>query len=332
MRKVPKISVIIPVYKVEAYLRKCVDSVLGQTHKDLEVILVDDGSPDHCGAICDEYAAKDSRVKVIHKENGGVSAARNVGLDAATGDWIMFVDSDDLIDHHYAEFLLNAGLHTGADLICCGNDRFVEEPNLLADDQFEKYSMETFDREEAMENAFQIWYKPNVWGKLVHRELFEAIRFPDAKRAEDLWVSYRLLASCEKVTMMRHYTPYHYRNTQQSAMSKLTACYIEDDMKMRLDSFLTLFAGRYHTTEVKLARQTKRIFLDFALSVYASGDKECTKALKRCGRELYREMWKPMTMGFGEKMDYMVMNSNIKAWTFLQLVKHKLFKKPLYIE
>ena len=92
------ISIIVPVYKAEKYLSRCVDSILGQTYKDLEVILVDDGSPDGSGVLCDAYAAKDSRVRVIHKENGGVSTARNVGLDAAGGDYISFVDSDDYVD------------------------------------------------------------------------------------------------------------------------------------------------------------------------------------------------------------------------------------------
>ena len=93
-----KISVIVPVYKVEPYLRKCLDSIVGQTHRNLEIILVDDGSPDNCGAICDEYAARDERIKVIHKENGGVASARNAGLAVASGDYIGWVDSDDWIE------------------------------------------------------------------------------------------------------------------------------------------------------------------------------------------------------------------------------------------
>ena len=94
----PLISVIVPIYKVESYLRECVDSILDQTHRNLEVILVDDGSPDACPAICDEYAARDARVRVIHKTNGGLSDARNAGLDVARGEWIGFVDSDDVVD------------------------------------------------------------------------------------------------------------------------------------------------------------------------------------------------------------------------------------------
>ena len=96
--RVPKVSIIVPVYKVEKYLRKCIDSIINQTLKDIEIILVDDGSPDNCGKICDEYAAKDTRIKVIHKENGGLSSARNAGMEVAEGEYIGFVDSDDWIE------------------------------------------------------------------------------------------------------------------------------------------------------------------------------------------------------------------------------------------
>lgn len=113
------VSVIVPIYKAEAYLGKCVDSILSQTYPDLEVILVDDGSPDNCGAICDRYAAHDVRVRVIHKENGGVSSARNAGLDAATGDYVMFTDSDDRIEPEMVAVLLDALTEYDADIVTC---------------------------------------------------------------------------------------------------------------------------------------------------------------------------------------------------------------------
>ena len=115
----PKISVIVPVYKVEPYLRKCLDSIAGQTYQNLEIILVDDGSPDSCGSICDEYAVQDKRVRVIHKENGGVSSARNAGLAAATGDWIGWVDSDDWIEPDLYSYMLEKVREYGADIAVC---------------------------------------------------------------------------------------------------------------------------------------------------------------------------------------------------------------------
>lgn len=114
------ISVIVPIYKVEQYLRQCVDSILNQTHRALEVILVDDGSPDGSGKICDEYAARDSRVRVIHKENGGLSDARNAGIDIARGDYIAFVDSDDWLEPDTYESMLAAMEKYQAKLVCAG--------------------------------------------------------------------------------------------------------------------------------------------------------------------------------------------------------------------
>lgn len=112
------VSVIVPVYKVEKYLHRCIDSIINQTYKNLEIILVDDGSPDNCGKICDEYAEKDNRIKVIHKSNGGLSSARNAGLDVANGDYVYFVDSDDYIDTKLVEDNLNLAIEHDADMVC----------------------------------------------------------------------------------------------------------------------------------------------------------------------------------------------------------------------
>ena len=116
----PLISVIIPVYKVELYLRECIDSVLAQTYQNLEVILVDDGSPDQCGSICEQYAEKDNRVCVIHKENGGLSDARNAGIDVAKGEYIGFVDSDDWVAPDMYECLYKASVEYNAEFVVCG--------------------------------------------------------------------------------------------------------------------------------------------------------------------------------------------------------------------
>ena len=126
----PEISVIVPVYKVEQFLHRCVDSILRQSFYDFELILVDDGSPDNCGVICDEYAAKDSRVRVIHQENSGVSEARNRGMDAAEGQFLCFVDSDDILNCKYCETLLDLLENTACDFAACGTYRFSEESEL----------------------------------------------------------------------------------------------------------------------------------------------------------------------------------------------------------
>ena len=117
------ISVVVPVYNVEKYIDKCINSIINQTYKNLEIILVDDGSPDNCGNICDEYAKKDNRIIVIHKENGGVSSARNIGIKNAKGKWITFVDSDDWIENDYVEKLSKIGIQNKAEVVLCGYNR-----------------------------------------------------------------------------------------------------------------------------------------------------------------------------------------------------------------
>lgn len=114
-----KVSVIVPVYKVEKYLKRCVDSLTGQTYKNLEIILVDDGSPDNCGAMCDEFAKKDDRIVVLHRENQGVCAARNAGLDIMTGDWVFFCDSDDWYEPEFTQIMLETAKEKNADLVIC---------------------------------------------------------------------------------------------------------------------------------------------------------------------------------------------------------------------
>lgn len=126
MTKSPQISIIIPIYNVERYLRQCIDSILAQTFTDFELLLIDDGSPDGCPAICDEYAEKDARIRVFHKQNGGVTSARNKGLNNANGNWIIYIDGDDWIEPTYVEELYNAAINNEADIAICGF-RFVYE-------------------------------------------------------------------------------------------------------------------------------------------------------------------------------------------------------------
>ena len=187
----PTISVIVPVYKVEAYLHRCIDSILAQTCKDFELILVDDGSPDNCGAICDEYAAQDSRVIVIHQENGGISAARNAGIDwmMANSDsqWLSFVDSDDYIHPKMLEVLLDAVVSTDTKISICGFQRTSGE-DLVVDDipTPQLWKPEDYYLQHAVNATV-------AWGKLYHRECFKDIRYPVGRLHEDEFVTYRIL-------------------------------------------------------------------------------------------------------------------------------------------
>jgi glycosyltransferase involved in cell wall biosynthesis len=207
---VPKISVIIPVYKVEKYLRQCVDSVLAQTHSDLEVILVDDGSPDNCGAICDEYAEKDSRVKVIHKENGGQGSARNRGLDAATGEYIAFVDSDDWVDSDMYESLLKLLLEHDAD-IAEGSYRFFR-PWKNQNQTLECPNTQKVCVWEGLQILERFYFGPDlfsdvavmVWNKLYKAQILRDLRFREGFIYEDSEFMPRVLYACKKLVKHDH--------------------------------------------------------------------------------------------------------------------------------
>lgn len=215
------ITVIIPIYKVEKYLRKCVDSVTAQTHKNLEIILVDDGSPDGCGEICDEYAKRDERIKVIHKENGGLSDARNAGLDIASGEYIGFVDSDDYIAPDMYEVMLKRLTETDADMAVC-NVSYVGD---VSDNQRQSEKVWTIndcvlDRKEAMRMLEEIknWRYVTAWNKLYKRNIFRNIRFPKGKIHEDEFVAHRVIGECEKIACISQRL-YYYLQRQGSIMA-----------------------------------------------------------------------------------------------------------------
>ena len=203
------ISIIVPVYKVEKYIHRCVDSVINQTYKNIEIILVDDGSPDNCGRICDEYAAKDSRIKVIHKPNGGLSDARNCGIEAADGEWLMFIDSDDWIESNMAETLLNIAINNNVRMAVCGVVLFDDE---------KEYVPEYLKVEEGFFSAEEI-FKKNIptcfvvaCNKIMHKSLFEFFRFEKGRIHEDEIAAHHLIDQCKSIVGSH---PHHHRSHPQ---------------------------------------------------------------------------------------------------------------------
>lgn len=179
------VSIIVPIYNVEQYLEKCIDSIINQTLKDIEIILVDDGSPDNCGQICDEYAKKDNRIKVIHKENGGLSSARNAGLKIATGEYIGFIDSDDYIELNMYEELYNIAKENNIDIVSCNYNRIAKEIRkseiyLPANKVIIKNEINDLIKKSNYNKM--LWY---VWKALYKREIIEKINFIEKPIIED---------------------------------------------------------------------------------------------------------------------------------------------------
>ena len=181
--KTPLISVIVPVYKVDAFLDECVNSIVNQTYTNLEIILVDDGSPDKCPEICDAWAEKDSRVKVIHQKNAGVSFARNAGLDLAEGDYIGFVDSDDYIAPDMYQVMMEALKGSTKKMACC-SPYFVTDQGKLIREGVQP-SQREMSIAKAIDEVFWMRVEVAVWGKLYDRAIFEDIRFPVGETNED---------------------------------------------------------------------------------------------------------------------------------------------------
>lgn len=215
----PKVSVIVPIYKVEPFLRCCVDSVLSQTFSDFELILVDDGSPDTCGVICDEYAAKDSRVYVIHQKNGGLSAARNAGIDWAfahsDSTWLTFVDSDDWIHPQMLEALHNAARKDGTSVAVCGYQETSGEDPVVLSDQLSS-SLWTPD-------DFYVQHNCNAtlaWGKLYEKRCFETLRYPVGKIYEDEYLTYQILFQLPKISVIPAPLYAYFVNTEGLSKGK----------------------------------------------------------------------------------------------------------------
>lgn len=198
-----QVSVIVPVYKVEAYLHECVQSILDQTYSDFEVILVDDGSPDRCGAMCDEYASKYPQITALHRENGGLSAARNTGIEwvlqNSTSRYITFLDSDDWLYPQYLEFLFQSAEEGScAVAVCnfnCCSDRTQKKERRTK-------SAPVFYDDPQNFMAEHIWQFNYAWGKLYRRELFRTLRYPDGKNFEDVFTTYQALFSGGKIAFL----------------------------------------------------------------------------------------------------------------------------------
>lgn len=190
-----EISVIVPVYKVENYIHQCVDSILNQSFSDMEIILVDDGSPDSCGSICDEYAEKDYRVSVIHQKNAGLSAARISGIKAASGKYLCFIDSDDYVSPDYCQTLYDLLKDTSYDYSVCGVLRFKDGQVPVCKDS--DRIINTYSNYEYLGLQLNKKREFGVWNKLYKREVFDRISFKDGKLHEDVFWSGDLARVCQ---------------------------------------------------------------------------------------------------------------------------------------
>lgn len=214
-----KISVIVPIYHVEQYLEKCIESIINQTYRNLEIILIDDGSTDKCPMICDKYAAMDNRIRVIHKENGGISSVRNLGLKEATGEYLAYVDGDDAIDENMFMVLYeNMNRYEDCNISCCFFDEVWDLEGIapISSEVIDKQKIEYLDKIEAIKKTlYQKGTDCCVWGKLYRKDVFDKVHFPEGKIYEDLAVTCYILEQADHV-VFSDYQGYHYLQRENS--------------------------------------------------------------------------------------------------------------------
>lgn len=208
------VSIIVPVYGVEAYLSKCVDSLLAQTYQNIEIILVDDESPDRCPQICDTYSVKDSRIRVFHKKNGGAASARNVGLDNAFGEYVCFVDSDDVVCKTYVSTLVNRLEVSMADLAVCGYYKLYkskkEKEECIRANQ-------VISQKEYLLQFLNDWTCGLIWNKIFKREKIGTLRFAEGHKIDDEFFTYQIVMNSDKVALFDE-PLYEYRMRMSSVM------------------------------------------------------------------------------------------------------------------
>lgn len=257
-----KITVIVPVYKVEKYLRKCVDSILTQSFTDFDLILIDDGSPDGCPQICDEYARLDTRVRVVHKTNGGLSDARNAGIDWAmvhsSSEWLVFVDSDDFLHPEYLQVLYQTALNESAELVICDFCR-VDDEGVPLEDAHCFRELSTGDKNEVFQYFSQDWHIVSAWNKLYAKSIFSDLRFEFGKIHEDEYAIHHVLWNADKTVIIGKKL-YYYRCRQNSIMAT-------ESVKSRLDGFEAAIQQYEFSLEHKLPPRYSVVYAEYLNSV-----------------------------------------------------------------
>lgn len=276
MTNMPLVSVIVPVYNVEKYLTRCIDSIIGQTYRNLEIVLVDDGSPDNSPAICDEYAQKDSRITVIHKENGGAASARNAGLEIIKGEYVFFLDGDDFIHYQCIDKLNEIAAANQCDIVQCDFEKGTADVFSSVE---KKYSLAFYNCEQAL-SGFR--YKTIVWGKLLKRKMLEEVRFPEGKIYEDEAVYYRFTYCAARIAITDEKL-YYYFQSANSVMrndAKETKEYFTDILEERIAFF-------EEKNEQKLVRSSIERYLVILMLYYA--DWCCNKNIKNNPQILWQK-------------------------------------------
>lgn len=217
--KTPLISIIVPVFNVEAYVEKCIDSLIIQSYRNIEIIIVDDGSTDRSGEICDRYKEKDSRIMVVHKSNGGLSDARNIGINMARGEYVSFVDSDDWVARDYVSEMYKLMVQTNSDITFC---KFKKISKIKESKRKTEEVHKIYFKEEAIKQLLYQRISTSAWGKLYKADLWNGVRFPVGKLYEDVETIYLIFHKSKKVSSINKVLYYYYLRNDSIVNQKFT--------------------------------------------------------------------------------------------------------------
>ena len=317
------VSIIVPVYNVLPYLYEALDSLTGQTYRELEIILIDDGSTDGSGELCDEYAARDSRIRVIHQENKGLSAARNAGLDAADGEYIAFLDPDDAFHYEFIEKMLSSMITYDADLALCKYSIHfatgkMERP--VSDKLLPLIDDGIYDRSSVLEALINGKLNTAVWNKLYKKSLWESVRFYEGHVYEDVEIAYNICSHINKLCVINE-SLYNYRKRLGSITMDYSYKNIDDTFNsdIRTESFISANVPALFTKEFQLRFQQKLIKNNIGCYIHS---KKVTGTSKR----EYRNRLRQRIIENGEKY-------NIKGYGFrVRLAYLMICKCPVLLD
>lgn len=282
------ISIVVPVYNTSKYLRRCIDSITAQTYENTEIILVDDGSTDTSPQICEEYSKKDARITAVHRENGGLSAARNTGIDVSHGEYICFIDSDDFIHPEFIKTLYNMCCEYDADIAQCG---FVTTSSDEFADDGKEFRVSTYSNIEMLRRIYQKSYTENIvaWNKLYKKALFADVRYPEGLMREDEATTFNLLYKAQKTAVTEKGYYYYYTNPDSFTRSKYTLKQLDiiRAIEIRLDFYRRNGLKEFYDKDCFL--YMARILMHYyKVSKYIDNNREYKKNLRQKFNNTYK--------------------------------------------
>lgn len=321
----PKLSIIVPVYNVDKYLERCIRSILNQTYENFEIILVNDGSTDNSGIICENYSKVDSRIRVIHKKNEGVSSARNIGVDNAKGKYIGFIDPDDYINKYMYEILINVLKKNNSDMVICDYykiaEKYIDGKEINNPINIESIIVDSITGTEAIDKLFECGEKfIFTWNKLYKSYLFDGLRYKVGKIYEDEFLAHRILYRCKSISVINEQLYFYVQRRGSIVNSEFTTKKFDKvyAVKDRVD-FLK------EKNLIKLKEKAEKSFVDYFVWNYFVAYQRLNNAdedlmnLKCKFNETFFELLKNTRISFREKITLIILYMSPKLYNFMIL-------------